>query len=297
MELKRASLARILLFVTPALWSANYIVARSAPGVIEPHALALLRWVIAFLVMLPFAWTELKSQWPEWRREWKDLMLLGALGMWICGAFVYIGARTSPTINMSLLYACSPVMIAAVSALWFHERLKPLQWAGAALAFGGMLLIVSKADWTTFVHLSFTAGDGWVLAAVLSWTAYSLLLKNRKSCLGVVSRSTVITLGGIIVLIPFTLIEMSLTGLSHQLSWKAFGLGLVVALLPGVGAYQAYAFMQRELGAAKTGLVLYLGPLYAALTAWVFLGEQPQLFHLFGAALILPGLYLASRNQ
>jgi drug/metabolite transporter (DMT)-like permease len=297
MKLQRASLARILLFVTPALWSANYIVGRLAPGVIEPHALALVRWSIAFAVMLPFAWSELRERWPQWRTEWKDLILLGALGMWICGAFVYIGARTTPAVNISLVYACSPVMIAAVSSLWFHERLRPLQWLGAALALSGMLLIIAKADWSTFVHLSFTVGDWWIVVAVLSWTAYSLLLKNRKTCLGVVSRSAAITLGGIIVLIPFTLIETSISGLSHQLSWKALWLGVLAALLPGVGAYQAYAFMQRELGAAKTGLVLYLGPLYAAMTGWLFLGEQPQLFHLLGAVLILPGVYLASRSQ
>jgi drug/metabolite transporter (DMT)-like permease len=297
MNLNRASVARLLLFVTPALWSANYIVARSAQGVIEPHALALLRWTLAFILMLPFAWSELRERWPEWRKEWKDLLLLGALGMWICGAFVYIGARTSPTINMSLIYASSPVMIAAASAFWFHERLRPLQWLGAVLALAGMLLIIAKANWETLVHLSFTVGDGWIVVAVLSWTAYSLLLKNRKTTLSVFTRSAAITLGGVIVLIPFTLIELSITGISHQLSGKALGLGLIAALLPGLGAYQAYAFMQKELGAAKTGLVLYLGPLYAALTGWFFLGEQPQFFHFFGAMLILPGVYLASRNR
>jgi drug/metabolite transporter (DMT)-like permease len=296
MNLQRASLARILLFVTPALWSANYLVARSAPGVIEPHALALLRWSIAFMVMLPFAWVELRDRWPDWGREWKDLLLLGALGMWICGAFVYIGGRTTPAVNISLIYASSPVLIAAASAIWFQDRLKPLQWVGAALALAGMLLIVAKANWETFVHLSFTVGDAWIVGAVLAWTAYSLLLKNRRTCLGVFSRSTAITLGGVIVLIPFTLMETSVMGLAHQLTWKALWLGIVAAILPGLGAYQAYAFMQKELGAAKTGLVLYLGPLYAAVTAWAVLGEQPQWFHLFGAALILPGVYLASRN-
>jgi drug/metabolite transporter (DMT)-like permease len=293
-NVNRASLARILLFVTPALWCANYIVARRAPGVIEPHALALLRWCIALLVMLPFAWGELRTQWPQWRKEWKDLLLLGALGMWICGAFVYIGARSTPAINISLLYATAPVMIAAASALWFHEKLKPLQWMGGFLALAGMLLIIAKASWTTLMHLSFSIGDGWIVVAVLSWTAYSLLLKNRRTSLGVFSRSVAITLGGILVLIPFTVLEGFLSPWP-PLTWEALGLGVVAALLPGVGAYQAYSFMQKELGATKTGLVLYLGPLYAALAAWLLLGEQPQFFHVMGAMLILPGVFLATR--
>ena len=297
MKIQAATLARLLLFVTPALWSANYIVARSAPGVIEPHALALLRWTLAFLIMLPFAWRELVERWPQWRHEWKDLLLIGGLGMWICGAFVYVGARTTPAVNIALLYAAAPVMVAAVSAIWFHERLKALQWFGAFLALAGMLLIIAKADWQTFLHLRFTVGDWWIVTAVFSWTAYALLLKNRKSSLGVFSRLAAITLGGIIVLIPFTLWETLNATSLPPFSGKALMLGLVAAVLPGVGAYQAFAYMQKELGASKAALVLYLGPIYGALAGWMFLNEQPQFFHVLGAALILPGLYLATREK
>jgi drug/metabolite transporter (DMT)-like permease len=70
---------------------------------------------------------------------------------------------------------------------------------------------------------------------------------------------------------------------------------LVVALLPGVAAYLSYAFVQRELGAARAGVVLYLGPLYTALLAWAVLGEAVHAFHFVGAALILPGIFLATR--
>lgn len=297
MKIQGATLARILLFVSPALWSANYVVARTAPGVIEPHALALLRWSLAFLIMLPFAWRELLERWPQWRHEWKDLLLLGALGMWICGAFVYIGARTTPAVNIALLYGVSPVLIAAASALWFHERLRTIQWLGALLALSGMLLIICKADLQTFLHLSFTVGDGWIVAAVLSWTAYSLLLKNRKTSLTVFSRSVAITLGGVLVLIPFTIWESLSAAALPPFGWKAFTLGLIAAVLPGIGSYQAYSYMQKEMGAAKTALVLYLGPLYGALAGWIFLAEQPRFYHALGAALILPGIYLATRER
>ena len=54
--------------------------------------------------------------------------------------------------------------------------------------------------------------------------------------------------------------------------------------------------MQRELGAARVGLVLYLGPLYTAVLAWAVLGERIEWHHGVGALLILPGIYLASRR-
>jgi drug/metabolite transporter (DMT)-like permease len=296
MTSNRTQFARILLFITPALWAVNYLVAKAAIGHIEPHALALLRWSVAFLLMLPFAYKELDGQWSVWRSEWKDLLFLGACGMWICGAFVYIGAKTTDAINISLLYSIAPVLIASISAVWFHEKLRSRQWLGGALALCGMLYIIAKGSWATFTQLSFTVGDWWIVAAVISWTLYSLVLKNRKSCLSVFSRSTAVTLAGVILLVPLTLFEMTITGFPTTFDLRAVMLGLIAAVVPGFAAYQAYSFMQSELGAAKAGIVLYLGPLYGALTGYLFLGEQPQLFHFVGAALILPGVYFATKE-
>jgi drug/metabolite transporter (DMT)-like permease len=296
MTFDRPRLARLLIFISPALWAVNYLVAKAAIGHIEPHALALLRWSVALMLMLPFSYKELTDKWPSWSAEWKDLILLGAFGMWVCGAFVYIGAKTTAAVNISLLYSVAPVFIASVSAIWFHEKLRAQQWLGGLLALGGMLLIVCKGSWQTLVNLSFTVGDGWTVIAVISWSFYSLLLKNRSSCLSVFSRSTAITLGGVIVLIPFTLLEMSISGFPTHIDGYALLLGVIAAVIPGFGAYQAYSFMQSELGAAKAGIVLYLGPLYIAVAGYLFLNEPPQMFHLLGAVFILPGVYLATKE-
>jgi len=292
----RHRLAQILLFVTPLLWSANYIGARAAVGVIGPHQLALARWLIAFLVMLPFALPALRRSWPRWHREWRTSLLLGALGMWICGAFVYIGAETSPAVNIGLIYALAPVLIALLSIRLLGERLRAVQAAGAAVALCGVAIILFKGSIENLRAIELTRGDIWIGVAVLSWTAYSLILKRKSSVLDPLARLTIITLAGVIVLLPFTLVETAIIGLP-QPGWNVVGLILLVALLPGLGAYQSYSYVQRELGAARTGLILYLGPIYAALVAWALLGEQPQWFHVLGAALILPGIYLATRPE
>ena len=291
----RRRLALALLVVTPGLWSANYIVARAAVGVVEPHMLALLRWSFALLLMLPFAWRSLSREFPAWRGEWRRMLVLGALGMWICGAFVYIGARTTAATNIGLLYAISPVMIALGSAVFFGERMSRAQAAGVGLALGGMLFVLAKGSAANLAAVRFTVGDGWILAAVISWTVYSLLLRHWQSALDPFARLAVITVAGLVVLAPFTLAEAWRAGLPDAGSSKVWLLALVAAALPGFGAYQAYSYMQRELGAARTGLVMYLGPLWAAAAAWWLLDEPPRWYHFAGAALILPGIYLATR--
>src|SRR5574339_827982 len=105
-------IAHVLVFVTPALWSVNYLVARWAPDVIAPHALALGRWIVAAVVLGAFCAVELRDKRDAIRAEWKHFVVLGALGMWVCGAFVYIGGRSTTAVNIGLLYAASPVLIA-----------------------------------------------------------------------------------------------------------------------------------------------------------------------------------------
>jgi drug/metabolite transporter (DMT)-like permease len=80
-------------------------------------------------------------------------------------------------------------------------------------------------------------------------------------------RLTAITIGGILVLLPLTLAEGVLVG-TPPLEWRSVVAVLIVALLPGFGAYQAYSWLLREIGPVRTGLILYLTPLYVALLAW-----------------------------
>ena len=78
--------------------------------------------------------------------------------------------------------------------------------------------------------------------------------------------------------------------------WKATALVVAAAIFPGAAAYLAFSTLQKELGAARASLTLYLGPLYAAVVAWLVLGEPILGYHAVGAAVILPGIYLASRK-
>ncbi len=288
-------IAQALIFIAPALWSVNYLVARWAPGVIAPHALALGRWVVAAAVLAFVCRTELIAKRHLIGAEWRQFLVLGALGMWICGAFVYIGGRTTSAVNIGLLYATSPVLIALASALWLRERIGVSAVLGVALALTGMLHILVRGDWGALAALRFTPGDIWIAAAVLAWTVYSLLLRGWTSQFSSVARLALIACGGIVVLIPFTIAE-AIFWLPTEASWTAAALILAAALIPGAAAYAAYSTMQRVLGAARVSVVLYLSPLYSAGIGWWVLGEQVHSFHAVGGLLILPGIWLSTRR-
>jgi drug/metabolite transporter (DMT)-like permease len=286
---------RVLLFVVPALWSTNYWIARLADGLIGPHALAAGRWAVAGAIMLPFVWRGLWQQREQWRSEWRQLLVLGTLGMYICGAWVYVAGHTTTSANIAIIYAITPVAIAAASAWMLHEPLRAPQKWGIALALAGTLFVITRGDIRVLTGLDLVPGDFWIMAAAVSWTAYSVLLRKWPSVLGPAQRLVAIIAGGLVLLIPGALIE-ALVMPQPPLGWQAAGLVLLAALVPGVLSYGAYSLLQRELGAARTALMLYLAPVYGAVGAWFVLGERPGWYHAVGAALILPSIWLASRR-
>ena len=294
-QVRASGRTRALLWLVPLLWSSNYIIARLADGVIAPHALALGRWSGAALILLPWMGRGLWAQRATVRREWAHLLVLGFLGMYICGAWVYLAGRSTTSTNIALIYAATPMAIVAAGSMLLHERMSRAQWAGAVLALLGLLFVIAKGDPARLLAVQFVAGDAWITAAAIGWTAYSVLLKRWTSALGPGERLVAIIGGGLLVLLPATLVEAAIT-VTPPFGWGAAGLVLLAAAVPGVLSYGAYSYLQRELGASRTAMMLYLAPVYGALLAWGVLGEVPGWYHAVGAAMILPSIWLASRK-
>jgi len=286
--------AAALFLATPAMFATNLLVARALEGALPPVALAFARWTLTFLMLAPIAWVPLWRQRHVALAEWRTLLLLGLLGMGFCGAPIYQAGVTTTATNMGLIYSASPILIVAFGALFWRDRAGPVQVAGVVLCLGGVALVIARGAPAVLLTLQVTAGDLWVALATVSWAVYSLLIRHRPSRLDLGARFAAITLCGVLVNLPAVIAESAVLGLP-ALDLRGAGIVLLLALIPGLGAFMAYNRLVALIGPASTGLIMYLVPLYNAGLAFILLGERPQLYHLAGAALILPGIWLATR--
>ncbi len=288
--------ALVVLFFTPALLCSNMIVAKAVADSIPPFTLAFSRWLTAVLVLLPFIGVQLYQARSILTKEWRQLLMLGVLGMGICGAFPYIGAHTTTANNIGLIYALSPIFVIIFARILYGAHLNKRQMLGVVFAFSGVLVIVAKGNIAVIQEMRFTTGDLWILAATASWGFYSLWQGHLKSELSLYLRFTAMSIGGVIALAPFAIMELYQQS-DLLMSDEFLNVFLItipfLAIVSSIIAYGAYAYIIKILGASKASLVMYAIPLYNAAMAWVFLNEKLEIFHWLGAALILPGLFLA----
>jgi drug/metabolite transporter (DMT)-like permease len=215
--------------------------------------------------------------------NWRQSVVLGACGMWICGAWVYVAGESTGAMNISLIYASSPVLIAVGSVLWLGEHFSKRQLVGVVVAMSGVVHVVVRGDWAHLSQVNLVPGDLWIVAASMAWAAYALLQKKWHSPLGSTAR--------LAVLLPFALYELASPS-TPVLGWHALGLIVVTALVPGLAAYWIYGWTQKILGASRVAVTLYLGPLYSGIAAWLVLSEPLGWHHVAGGALILSGVAL-----
>ncbi len=292
---KQERLAARLLWLIPVMWSVNYLVARKAPGIVEPHMLALGRWGLAGGILAFLARKELWQARQGIADVWHEYLALGALGMLVCGAWVYLGAKTTGAMNIALIYAASPVLIAVGAVLFLGERLSRVQVLGVAMALLGVLTVITQGRLLAIAQVNWVAGDGWIVMAMVSWALYALLQKKWPSPLSATARLAAICAGGVVAILPFAVWEIYQPS-TPPWSVDATALVLAAALIPGLGAYWLYGWTQRILGASRVAVTLYLSPLVATLLAWGVLHEPLSVHHATGLALVLPGVYLASRK-
>src|SRR5262249_32006608 len=211
------------------------------------------------------------------------------------GAFVYIGAETTTVTNIGLIYGASPVLIIVLARFIYGEAMSARQALGVVFAFAGVVAIVTRADIHGVRNLEFTAGDLWSVAASAGWAVYSVMVQHRPTRLPPFSRFAASVAGGVLIMLPFTIIEGFTRG-TPVVNWEAAGWILFLAIIPSIASFQSYAFIQRQLGANRAALLMYLVPIYNAVMAALIVREKLEMHHFIGALLILPGMWLATHR-
>jgi len=288
-------MAHLLLVLTTLFWSGNFVLARATHLDIPPLTLAFLRWGLALLILLPWVAPALWRERQLLRQHWKMLLLLAWLGVANFNSFVYLGLQQTTATNATLLQSAVPVVILLLSTA-LGQPLRWVQLGAIGVSLTGVMLIISRGDLPALLQLAVNPGDLWILAAVVTWSLYTVALRWRPQRLSARALLGSTIALGVLMLLPFLLWEQ---GQGGQINWHRGTLLTIgyMALFPSVLAYFFWNYGVATLGAPRAGLYIHLMPVFGLLLSVLFLGERVLPFNLLGIALIFTGIYLATGRQ
>ncbi len=288
--------------MTLALWAAAAtgvqvgaatVVSRMAVGEVPPLTLAMLRYAIGVLVLLPLA-ARLARREPLPRVPAPDLLAMAALGIGQFGVLIALlnyGLQRLPAAQVALIFSVFPLLTLCLAALLGRERMT------APLA-AGVLLSIAGVACTLWPKLQGWQAGGWwgeaaVIAAALTGATCSVLYRPYLRRYPVVPVSAFAMLASVVALALLALLEhwpARIGGFSGA-AWAAIGF---VGLSSGIG-YIGWLYALKHESPTRVTVFLALNPVTAALLGWGLLGEAPQVATWIAMVLIAAGLWLATR--
>jgi drug/metabolite transporter (DMT)-like permease len=279
-----------LLLLMVLIWGANFSIVKVALRDFPEVAFNAMRLAVAMTVYLIviFATPARARLNALTRKDWIELAFLGSIGTFLY-QFCFVSAvkRTSVG-NGSLIIGISPIVIALLSAVVGHERIRPVRWLGIAVAMVGLYLVVGRG-----VDLTGQTwrGDALMMAGVICWSIYSV------GSQGILKRHSPLIVIALTFSIGAALYVTTMTPILIATEWRTISgfswmMMLTSALLALNLSYWIWYTGLQRLGGSRTSVYSYLTPVIAMVVAAVWLGEPISGNQIAGAGAIFGGLLI-----
>jgi drug/metabolite transporter (DMT)-like permease len=277
-------------------WAGNFNVGKIAfIENIPPFSLAFFRWLLVWIILLPFTFKEILKIKKEIFKNLPLLFLLGFTSVAMFSSFTYNALNYTQIINASLFNTAIPAMIILVCFLLKIEKTNIFQLSGLLISILGILVIITRLDINILLSLDFNRGDLFMLGGVIAWGIYSAFLKKRTFEVSLLALIQIFCSLGLLILFPTFLYEL-IQGKTLAVNEDFFYILLYVAIFPSIGSYYCWAGAVSIIGANRAGIFLSLIPLFSTIFAIMFFNEKFLFFHFIGSILIIIGLFLSNKK-
>ena len=270
------------------LWAGNFIVVKSAVGVLPPVGFTFLRFtLVSATLFLLLRWREGSVGLP--RRDRLAIMGFGALGFGVYQILWTTGLQTVPAGDSALIIAATPVLVALIAVVAGTDVLTPVKLAGVLVSFVGVAIVIASGQGLTLGGE--IGGEAMTLLAALLWsiyTAYATPYVRRYSPLRATAWSA---LAGTLVLAPIGIFQLS--GVDTATLEPAVLAAILYSgkLSSGVSNVVVMNGV-KVVGPTRTAALQFLVPALAVVLAAVFLNEAIRAGQIVGGVVIVGGVLL-----
>lgn len=291
----------LALLGTALIWGINFTAVKAALAHIPPLPFNVIRLTGASLLLLALSTARKPrrtasagggARRPLTRADLAQLVVLGLLGHTAYQLFFIFGVNETTASSSALMLGTTPVAVAILSAVLRLERPSLGSWAGIVLSLLGVYLVIGYAS-----ELSGSwVGDLLVLCATVCWSSYTVASKPLLARHGPIRVTAYSMLVGTIFFVPLGLSQTVALPV-REIPWQAWS-ATVFSLVCGLSvAYLLWYYGVSRVGATRTAAYANLTPIAALVVSWIALGERLSPTQIFGAALILAGVYGVRRSR
>lgn len=286
----------LLLLLAMMMFAGNLIVGKPVARELPPFTLTLLRYIVAFLAVLPLGFKQWKYNQSLWKKEWKGLVSLTLSGLVLFNALVYLALRYTTSINAAIVESSTPIFALLLGFILLNERFKKIQLAGVALSLFGVFFVITKGSREIIATLSFNPGDIIMLAAMVTWSFYSIFIKKHTWKFPAYGGLLVMFGLAILFLVPLALFELPQWS-SIDWSPAVFGGLVYLGVFPSLVALIAYNKAISEIGPSEASIYLNFIPVFTMIGAVAFLGENLTFVQIAGSILVISGVLITTRKK
>jgi drug/metabolite transporter (DMT)-like permease len=267
-------------------------VTRYAIGATDPVMIAVFRFGLGFIFLLPVA-LALRVRWPRGR----DWLGVAALGIMFYGVFfvVYGEALVYTTAARgSLAVSTLPLLTMIVASLLGREALTRRKTLGVLIAMGGVAIALAAglAD----APREAWRGDLIMLAGMLSMALYNVLSRPfmaRSSALGYAAAGMAFG-SGCNFLVAWYGGSFRAVQTFGAAQW---GAALYLGVFGGALAFFLWVYALEQTTPTRVANTITVSPIAAALLAAVLIGEPIGVSLLIGIAGVAAGIWIASTER
>jgi drug/metabolite transporter (DMT)-like permease len=301
----RRSLVDLGLVFVVLIWGISPTFFTIALGTLQPLAFVLVRFVLLSLISVTVLAVYLRRSGRKMhiaRRDIPWLIMSGLCGYGIYQLLYMNGLAHTTTFSSALFVATLPLFSAIILALARIERIHPVQWAGIALSFGGIVGFLYLAgthggNGAEIGQHVLTApevlmGDLLTLGSVILFALYGIANKRLAAAYAPPELMCYTLLIGTLALLPTSLPQVLSQDWSH-VGWQIWLIVLYSALFPIYLTYSIWNWAIGKRGVAYVTLYSYPVPVLAGIFAWIIIHQALTIGQIVAASVVLLGMGLA----
>lgn len=292
-----------LVILLCILYGSVFVFAKLSLEYGAPLFITAARMILAGLLLLGFQFFFNRAHFHFKRQYFRPVFIIALTNVYLTNALEFWGLQYMEAGKACFLYSFAPIATALLSYVWFGEHITLKKWIGLFIGVIGFIPILIAHSGTElysggsvlFLSYAELALLGAALCSAIGWIAMRHTVKNLAYSSMMANGSSML-LGGLFALVHSLLVEnwdpTPITDLWPFMQWF-----VILTIVSNLISYNLNTYLLKIYTATYIAFAGLSQPFFAAIIAWLILGEIESIYFWLSFIVVSMGLYIYYKDE